>query len=275
MKLRVQTTSFNISNFLKDLDDNLRNKIYSCVFNEIDEVTVYSNVDLNNDEITLIKNVVSLHKKTKNSKLRINRVLSEDLNPLTSDFTILGFEKVSPSYHRGRKIKSEYKCPTSDELIVTKTFNDILDDNGQISKLEVLFDFYNEDNIISLSKTEVVKRYNKYEVETEERKRRYRQFDYLRASVKNTDYEPYVAILIGYFQLEIDAYKNDGLPCLDKKMKEISTIDLSTVPESERSMVLQVQTILNSPIARNDGLGTTLVIKSIQYQISTITLEEL
>ena len=207
--------------------------------------------------------------------LRVFRVLSPEQKPLTTDFSLLGFNKVSPSYDKGRKTKAQYKCPTKDELIVEKLFSDVFDSEGLLSGIQVTFNWYCEDDTLGLTKTEIVKRFNKYEAETEERKRRYRQFDYLRASVKNTPYEPYIAILIGYFQLEIDAYKNDGLTHLNQKMIELSTIDLSGVSESERFMVGQVQTILNSPIARNDGLGITTVIKSIQYQIGTIALEEL
>lgn len=217
----------------------------------------------------------SLGEEVEAKKLRVHRVLNDSLDPLTSDFTILGFRKESPSYFRGRKTKAIYKCTTTEDIIVEKIFNDIIDSEGLLSGIEVKFNWYYEDNSIGLEKTEVVKRYNKYEAETEERKRRYRQFDYLRASVKHTPYESYIAALIGYFQSDIDAYKNDGIMDLNQKMIDVSNIDLSTVEEPQRHVVGQIQGILNAQIARNDGQGATTVLKSIQYQIGTITIEEL
>lgn len=195
------------------------------------------------------------------TRLRVHRVLPLGLDPLISDFTILGFRKISPSYDRGKKIKAEYKCVDKDELIVEKIFQDVRDEKGILTGLQITFNWYSEDNVVRASKTEIVKEFNKFEAETEERKRRYRQFDYLRASVKGTPNEPYIGMLIHHYQLQIDAYKNDGLPDFNDAM----------LAETDPT----ISAILSAPIERNDGQGLTTVMKSIQYQMGYITLAEI
>lgn len=209
------------------------------------------------------------------TRLRVHRILSEDIDPLISDFSILGFRKSSPSYSRGKKLYAKYMCTEKEEIIVDKIFQDIRDEHGTLTGLSVTFNWYAEDNVIRASKTELVKSFNKYEAETEERKRRYRQFDYLKASVKGTPSEPYVAVIINHFSIEINKYQNDGLLDLEQSMLDVINTDLSTLTASEQLNIGTVQQILAAPIERNDGLGYSTVHKFIQYQIGTITLEEL
>lgn len=195
------------------------------------------------------------------TRLRVHRVLPENLNPLISDFTILGFKKLSPSYDRGKKLRAKYMCIEKDEIIVEKIFQDVRDEHGILTGLNITFNWYSEDNIIRATKTELAKEFNKYEAETEERKRRYRQFDYLRASVKGTPFEYYIAILINHFNVQIHKYQDDGIMDLNADM----------IAETDPT----IRGILDAVMARNDGLGDTTVMKSMQYQIGSITLAEI
>lgn len=209
-------------------------------------------------------------------KLRVHRVLNDWSDPLTSDFTILGFEKESPSYDRGRKTKAQYKDIATGEIVVEKIFSDVFHETeDRVKALSVTFNFYSEDGSIGSTKTEEVKKYNKFESETLERGRRYRQFDYLRASVKGTAHEPYIAIITEYFKNSIEAYKDNGILTLNSEMINTLTIDLSTLPSEQQQIVGTVQQILNADFPRNDGEGISTVIKFIQYQIGTITIEGL
>lgn len=194
-------------------------------------------------------------------RLRVHRSLPQTLNPLISDFSILGFRKMSPSYDRGKKIRAEYKCIDKDEMVVEKIFTDLRDQNGILTGLQVTFNWYAEDGTIELSKTDEVKQYNKYEAETEERKRRYRQFDYLRASAKGTPNEPYIAMIINHYSVQISKYQDDGLTILNDDM----------IAETDPT----ISAILAAAVPRNDGQGDTTVMKAIQYQMGTITLEDL
>lgn len=189
-------------------------------------------------------------------RLRVFRVISEDQNPLITDFTILGFRKMSPSYDRGKKVIAQYKCIEKDEVIVEKIFQDVRDENGILTGLQITFNWYSEDNVVRASKTEIVKNFNKFEAETEERKRRYRQFDYLRASAKGTPIETHIETLMAHYQVEIANYQEGGSTSLDSAM----------VNETDPT----INAILAIQMPRNDGLGITTVMKSVQYQIGTL-----
>jgi len=260
MQIKINKQQFNGPKFLELLAKPLKDKIYAT--NHIDGVvSIFTSSELSQAEIDLINNAVDTHDATPNSLLRIFRVLRSDQNPLTTDFTILGFRKESPSYDRGKKVQSRYLCQNTEEEIVVKTFTDIRDANGILTGLQVDFKWYDEEGNVSLIKTEIVKNFNKFEAETEERKRRYRQFDYLRASVKYTPLEQHLGLLIRHYSRYITEYQDDGLLGLNDAM----------INETDPT----IASILQIEVPRNDGQGTTTVIKSIQYQIGTLELENL
>jgi len=60
-------------------------------------------------------------------RLKVHRELPLTMDPLISDFSILGFKKTAPHYDRGVKTKSEYLCPIDGDIIVEKIFTDIRD----------------------------------------------------------------------------------------------------------------------------------------------------
>lgn len=263
MELKYNKENFNLGQFNSSIGE-LGKKISGYKYSG-SNLIVYVTKPLTVEEKLDLDTKIENHNPYQEYPLRIYRAVSEEYDhdyiKTQVDFSLLGFRKMSPSYDRGKKTRALYKCVNKDEVIVEKIFNDIRDENGILKALSVTFNWYDEDDKIALSKTEEVKQYNIFEAETEERKRRYRQFDYLRASVKGTPYEPYIGVLIGHYQLQIDAYKNDGLLQLNTDMTTESDPNISA--------------ILHAPIARNDGLGATTVMKSIQYQIGTITLGEL
>lgn len=189
--------------------------------------------------------------------LRVFRVLHPILNALTSDFTILGFKKESPNYHLGRKVRSQYTCPTSQDIIIVKTFTDILDDTGTLSQLQVTFDFYNEKGEVGLSKTEIVKKYNKAEAKTEQRKRRSRQIDFLEAGAEGTLIEPYVDAIIHHYATEIQLYKEHGSKDFENAILSEDDIYISSY--------LQIE------VPRLDDPSTKISIKnSILYQLTGV-----
>ncbi len=234
----------NSETFDNEIDQELR---YDELLNEIESTKA---------EIENIQKVSYDH-----IPLRIFKAVEKYVNPLTTDFTILGFKKTSPSYDRGRKIVAKYVCLDTGQVVVEKLFNDIRNSDGILTALQVTFNWYSEDDTIGLTKTEVVKSFNRYEAETYERKIRYRQFDYLRASVKGTPNEPYINILMNHYSSLISNYENSGNLALDAAM----------LSETDPTILA----ILSAPGARNDGLGYTTVLKAIRYQIGTIGLSEL
>lgn len=192
--------------------------------------------------------------------LRISRRLPKRLDPLIHDFSILGFNKESPRYDRGRKQSASYK--DADDTVVTKTFSDIRDSNGLLTAVSVLFEWFNEDGTLGLSKTEVVKNYNKYEAETEERKRRERQLDYLIAGAKGTPAEPHINTLFGHYHEQQLRYKESGSSDLD------DAIDAET-----DSTILG---ILDISLPRVDDPNKNITVRqSIKYQTGSMTLEEI
>jgi len=145
------------------------------------------------------------------SNLRIFRVLDPEVNPLIHDFTILGFRKMSPTYERGRKTSSLYM-------------------------LQVTFNWYDEENQITLTKTEIVKSFNKYEAQTEERKRRERQLDYMIASGKDTPIEPHIDTIFKHYSYQEQQYRTHGALDLAVDMKAetdptiLGILNIQTIP---------------------------------------------
>lgn len=210
------------------------------------------------------------------SRLRVHRVLPLGQNALISDFTILGFKKESPSYNRGRKTQSLYLSEEENDLIVKKMFTDIRDSAGTLTALQVKFDFYSEDGTVGVTKTEVVKRYNKYEAETEERKRRERQIDYLVAGAKGTPIEANINAVFDFLYEEVLIYKEkaNSQPLVDK-INQVQFNPNTTDPvELEMNGLWYVLNAI--PIPRvDDSTKFIYVAQSIKYQIGALTLVEI
>ena len=170
------------------------------------------------------------------SNLRIFRVLDPEVNPLIHDFTILGFRKMSPTYERGRKTSSLYMCVNTDEIIIEKVFTDVRDELGNLTGLQVTFNWYDEENQITLTKTEIVKSFNKYEAQTEERKRRERQLDYMIASGKDTPIEPHIDTIFKHYSYQEQQYRTHGALDLAVDMKAetdptiLGILNIQTIP---------------------------------------------
>jgi len=142
-------------------------------------------------------------------QLRVFRSLDFDKDPLTSDFSILGFRKKAPHYDRGRKTKAEYHCAINDDMIVEKIFSDILE-NGKLSKLQIEFRWFCEDGTIGLTKTEIVEDYSKAKAKTVLRERRERSIDFLISEGEDTPVEPIMNALISHYENVKDDYIKYG-----------------------------------------------------------------
>ena len=191
-------------------------------------------------------------------ELRVFRVLDINLDPLTSDFTILGFRKIAPHYDRGRKVKAEYKCVQYDDLVVEKIFRDIRDpQTGRLTDLEVTFNWYCEDGTIGLTKTEIVKELNKSQAETVERKRRARAIDFLVSEARYTANEAYINILMDHYDSEITKF-------ISKNSSQFNdALNAETDPT--------ILTILSARVPfASDHTYTVPIKESIQYQIGAL-----
>lgn len=221
-------------------------------------VTVYVNSVLTAQEISDLGTFINNHDGTPDSELRIFRLLPKDQNPLISDFTILGFRKRAPHYDRGRKTKAEYRCAINDEIIVEKIFMDVRDPTTNLlTGLQVTFNWYNEDNEIGLTKTEIVKELNKAQAETIERQRRERAIDFLISEARNTPNEPYINTLMLHYDTEILHFK-------DKASNEFATaINNETDPTISAILAARV------PFA-SDTSYTVPIKESILYQIGSL-----
>lgn len=190
--------------------------------------------------------------------LRIYRVLDPGSNPLISDFSILGFRKTAPHYDRGRKIKAEYWCVEKDEVIVEKIFKDVRDEEtGRLIALQVTFNWYDENNQIGLTKTEIVKELNKAQAETIERQRRERSIDFLISEARYTENEPYVTMLMLHYETEINHYKSKAAN------------DFNTAMENESDPTILAILSSRVPFA-SDHSYTVPIKESIQYQICAL-----
>lgn len=173
----------------------------------------------------------------------------------------LGFRKQSPRYNRGRIDSIDWWCGVEDELVVKEIFTDIpTEDKG--FKVQITMSYYAEDGSISTEKTFINKTFNKYEAETEYRERRERQFDYLQASARGTQIEPYINIIMTHYQNEIHNYKQS---------KDMS-IHSSMENETEQSII----NILEIVVPRNDIPEKGISIRnSIYHQIGVLEIESL
>jgi len=256
-------TSFNNERFSTELTQVLRDKIIAKNYSGT-TLTIHINpaTPLTIPEEDSLINIVAAHTGQPIADLRVYRILPKDLNPKISDFSILGFRKNSPSYDRGRKTEAIYKCVDTEEVIVKKTFSDVRDINGILTGVQVKFDWYDENNVVSLTKTEVVREYNKYEAETEERKRRERQLDYLIAGAKDTPVETHVATIFAHYHDVQLKYKESGVSDFN------DAIDAETNPS--------ILGILAIVLPRVDDPTKTITVKqSIKYQLGEMTLSEI
>lgn len=274
MQVKYTISDFNVNHFVNEIG-SLSEKL-SGMKHEKQTLTIYLSQTITPEEKVLLDTFVENHDGSLDSPLRVYRVLPKDQNPLISDFSILGFRKISPSYERGRKTQALYKCVDKDEIIVEKIFNDVRDESGTLTALEITFNWYNEDGEIGLSKTEQVKAFNKYQAETEERQRRERQIDYLVAGAKGTPIEASLNAVFDLLYNEVILYKEQGVN--DAMVEKLDSIiynpSASTQEELEQNGMWYV---LNSiPLPRvDDPTKFIYVIQSIKYQIGAMTLAEI
>lgn len=194
--------------------------------------------------------------------LKIYNFINTSVDPLTFDFTLIGLKKVSPSYIRGRKAIMEYKNPITGDVVVDKTFTDVRDANGILNGISITYNWYSNDGTIGLTKSADVRSYNKYEAETEERKRRERQIDYLIASAKGTPLESAMYTLFQHYVTEQVLYKEHGGSVLEDAIG--AEVDTS------------INAILDITVTRaNDPTKTISIRNSILYQIGAKTLAEI
>lgn len=273
MEIKYNVSQFNVNKFIKEIGE-LNNKL-SGMKHVKQVLTIYLSEIITPEEKVQLDNYVLNHDGSLESPLRVYRVLPKDSNPLISDFAILGFRKISPSYERGRKTKSLYKCVNKDETIVEKIFTDVRDESGTLTALEITFNWYNEAGEVGLTKTEQVKAFNKYQAETEERQRRERQIDYLVAGARGTPIEANINMVFDFLYEEVMIYKEkaNAQPMIDKLNSITYINNASTQEEIENNGMWYV---LNSiPLPRNDDPTKIIyVIQSIKYQIGAMTLAE-
>jgi hypothetical protein len=275
MKKSYEIEHFNQKRFMVDASDSLKSKVYANQHkNGI--LDVYYNPALTEAEVAELDSLVENHDGTPNVPLRVHRVLPDGTDPLISDFTILGFRKESPSYERGRKTRALYKCVDKDEVIVEKVFSDVIED-GVLTGIKVNFRWYDEENNVGLEKTEVVRRFNKYEAETEQRKRRERQIDYLVAGAKGTPIEDHISKVFDMLYSEVILYKEQGVAEPMGKALDKIKYTPTALPGSEAEETNNLWAVLNQvPLQRGDDPSKVIyVIQSIKYQIGLMTLEEI
>lgn len=193
---------------------------------------------------------------TLTNELRIKKYIGDNTNPLISDFSIVGLNKVSPTYHRGIKKSAVYQDPSNGKKVVEKIFSDVLDQSQEhIIGLEVQFNWYDETDNIGLTKTEIVKSLNKAEEKTLLRNRRERQIDFLLAGAESTPIEPIVNALINHYSNEVDLYITHGVDNWE-----------TAINNESNTTILGY---LNIEVPRTDNPGILITIKnSMLYQIT-------
>ena len=190
--------------------------------------------------------------------LKVHRVLDPNLDPLYSDFTVLGFRKVSPRYSRGRKARAEFRCNQFDEIVAEKIFEDSFDEHGQLNGIWLTVNLYNEAGDIGATKTEKCVEFNVIEAETHLRQRRARQMDFLKVGARGTPIESYLNLLLERYYVEKQKYVNDGLSSL-----------YDVIANEQDAEYLGY---LDTEVPRLDGEGMITVRDSIYYQIGVIEL---
>lgn len=225
---------------------------------EQSNLTVYLKGTITPQEHVDLNNFVAAHNPVPVYDLRIFRALDPSMNPLTSDFSILGFRKKAPHYDRGRKIKAEYWCVDKDEVIVEKIFTDVRDPvTGRLTDLQVTFNWYDENNQIALTKTEIVKELNKAQAETIERQRRERAIDFLISEARYTPNEPYVTMLMLHYETQINHFKSKAADNFEHALMNETDPTISVILASR------------VPFA-SDNTYTVPIKESILYQIGAL-----
>lgn len=261
MYIKYVKQSFNVNQFTEEigqLNDKISGFKHSSGF-----LTIYLSEVISPQQKVDLDNFVQNHSAQPIYPLRIFRKLSPSSDPLTSDFSILGFSKKAPHYDRGRKIKAEYWCPTNNEIVVEKVFKDIINEStGRLLSLEVTFNWYNENNEIALTKTEIVKELNKAQSETIMRQRRERSIDFLVSEARYTPNEPFIEMLINHYEVQITHFK-------DKGSNEFA---LALNSETDQTIL----TILSARVPfASDPTFTVPIKESIEYQIGAISENQL
>jgi len=264
----------NLQTFLDPASEELKAEIIAIESKQ--DIIVHTHNELPQILFEELSEIINNHDSSPVPLLRVYRVLPKDSNPLISDFSLLGLRKESPSYERGRKTRAVYKCVEKEEVVVEKIFNDVRNENGTLTGIEVTFNWYNEDNEIGLSKTEIVRKYNKYEAETEERKRRGRQTDYLVAGAKGTPIEASINAVFDMLFNEVQVYEQKNNSSLVvSKLDSIQYIENASTPEEmENNGMWHI--LNNIALPRVDDPSKFIyVIQSIKYQYGAMTLAEI
>lgn len=162
------------------------------------------------------------------------------------DFTLLGFKKNS-IYSKGRRVVSEY-IGDDDEIVVKKSFTDLLDTNGIFEGIDILFEWYGENDTVLDSKTQKVYMDN-FEASIYLQKRRERAIGYLTFSAQGTPIETYLKQIFDHYKNEIEEYKTIG-----------SDTFRNAVENESNSTINQLLAI---EVPRYDGNGTITVKNSI------------
>lgn len=204
----------------------------------------------------------------------LSTLISPTSNMLEFDFTLLdAVESRSPHYARGKKIRSEYYI--GDKIAASKDFTDEFNEDGVLSKLWVKFTWYNHLGEESFNKLQMVKRYNKFEAETEMRKRRERQIDFLTGAAKGTPQEQYLTFLLAHYRDLKNNYVMEGDLSWSAAIDQDLARDLSVLSPTNQQYYGTVKAILTADTDRIDDPTRTMKIhEALKYQMGTIEIED-
>lgn len=128
---------------------------------------------------------------------------------LRKNFTTLGLTKETPNYEKGRKTVAKYT--QEDGLtVVQKRFEDIEDENGRITGLLIIFEWFNKQGQVSLSKIER-KPLNQADVAGLKENRRRRAVRYLIQGAEDNGLDGVLNVLRDTFYKELHDYIEYGV----------------------------------------------------------------
>lgn len=230
------------------------NNDYYIPYNKINKANLTDNIKTTWELVDSIKD---------DSELRIKKYIG-DLDPLITDFSIVGLKKSTPLYERGKKNYSSY-VDESGNKVVEKLYTDIRDPSTNIlTAIKTDINWYTNGNEIGLSKLESIKKYSIFEAKLIESTRRNNQIYYLEAISKGTPIEVHINTIIQKYYTEINKYIQFGV-----------VDDLNNALINETDPVLSH--VLNNvylPIVENPE-HTINVLQSVQYQLGIITMKEI
>ncbi|BAV39311.1 hypothetical protein BPT24_186 [Tenacibaculum phage pT24] len=237
------------SNNTDDLDISLDIKF--CQNHNWDYGVYNDEFDINTERLTLENDGITITKLERVfvrevfKSLRISKILDSTISNIKDfDFTLLSeLTKVSPLYDKGRKIKSDYI--NNGEIFVEKIFTDVINDS-KLSGIEMTINWFNTDDSIGLTKTQIVKNFNPAERKTELRKRRTRVIDYLIASAEESGNGFVIDILLKKFKIEIELFIENGTQDFENALIFESTNENSDVAFNNGSMDITYMMILNT-----------------------------